>query len=155
MILLGGEPVISSNLSIFEEYIGILKQTMRINEIRCITNGLEITTYYAFLQNLGVTKYQVTLDGCRETHNKRRPAKNFKIDSFDTICNSIQLLLNNREDLEIRINIDKDNIHDISAIVSLIINKGWYKNLGKCLKVYIYPISENGVCSNVCYSDEA
>ncbi len=154
VILLGGEPVCQGNIQACEEYVKIIKEMFEIVEISCISNGLEIEKYYKKLKNMGVTKYQITLDGGEKTHNQRRPAYQSSINSFVAVCRSIDFLLQQKEDVEIRVNVDEKNLNEIELIIDLFIRNKWYKHIGENLRVYLYPISENGICTSLCYSNE-
>ncbi|MEY8366031.1 SPASM domain-containing protein [Anaerovoracaceae bacterium 41-7] len=154
-ILLGGEPVLSGNLEIFKEYISEARNLLQVDDIICVTNGLEVKKYYGLLKKIGITKYQITLDGMEKVHNLRRPAKNKSVNSFLTVCKTIDFLIDQNEDLEIRINVDQNNIAEINKIIQLAFDTKWYRAVNKGLRIYAYPVSENGVCSNICYSSEA
>ena len=82
-----------------------------------ITNGYEIDD--DFMDNLkdqNVKFVQVTLDGLEKTHNERRntfPATN----SFETIVNNIEKLVERNIEVVVRINIDQDNKDEIEPLL--------------------------------------
>ena len=153
--LLGGEPITEFNLNIIYNFFHSINECgVNINRIDCITNGLEVIQYYDRIKSLFNCNYQITLDGAEATHNKRRPARNRNVNSYKQVCESIDFLLKNQENVEIRINIDESNIDDIGKIINMVFKNNWYKYIGRTLSLYAYPISENGVCNNVCYSSE-
>lgn len=155
IVLLGGEPVYKGNINICHHYIKIIKSLFEIEDITCITNGLEIKKYYKELQEMGITKYQITLDGSEKLHNLRRPSYNKEINSFKEVCESISFLLRKGANLEVRINIDDENVGDILYLIELCFEKNWYKFIGKNMFIYLYPVSENGVCTSMCYTTES
>lgn len=67
------------------------------------------------LGNYQIAGIQITLDGCREDHNKVRRAGNGK-DSFQIILNNAKALLKNQIPVSLRINYTSVNIGKIAEI---------------------------------------
>lgn len=78
LVLYGGEPLIAYNECL--ELLKKCKEKCRIKDIELnagiITNGFLLSEEKArVLSEHGVSHAQITVDGSRETHNKRRPLK--------------------------------------------------------------------------------
>ncbi|MCR4422895.1 MAG: radical SAM protein [Exilispira sp.] len=148
--LMGGEPIIKENFNFYDVFFNKAKQKLGKFKVTCISNGLEIIDYFYKLLEYGVESYQITIDGDEKTHNKRRKTKN-SINGFENISNSIDQILKHNLNLEIRVNIDSNNIISLIELSNFILKKKW---LEKNCSIYIYPISENGCNSNLCYLPE-
>lgn len=107
----GGEPLLAMDI--------IKKLSSRINEIcknsnvHCetgiITNGYLLNEETAKqLKELEITFAQITLDGPREIHDKRRFTKEHK-PTFDTIVDNIKKASRYIDRISVRINIDSTN----------------------------------------------
>lgn len=108
-----------------------------------ITNGLLLTEDVAKeLKELGVTNAQVTIDGTREIHDKRRP----KIDngsSYDIILNNIAESAD-YIDIVLRINVDKNNLDDYVLVLDDIERLG----LKEKISIYIGHVQASNDCYN-------
>ena len=62
---------------------------------------------------------QVTLDGERKIHNKRRVFHDGS-GSFDAIWQNIRLALEKQIEVYIRVNVDSDNLESLPAVADLI-----------------------------------
>ena len=72
-----------------------------------------------------IESVQITIDGMEENHNKRR--KHFKNnDSFSKIFKNLELAVETKVVISIKINGDKSNVNDIEKLVALFKKKGWY-----------------------------
>lgn len=154
LTLLGGEPICKENIEILKEEIRSLRKYFIPVSTTCISNGLEIRNLYEEYKDLDINSFQITIDGNESIHNQRRPAINHGTNSFQEVVSSIIFLVEKGFNVEIRINIDNDNITSIKDIINLIFNYKLYKHLGSKLKIYAYPISENGLCTDICYLPE-
>ncbi|MGO5352915.1 hypothetical protein ACTQZD_05405 [Faecalicoccus sp. LCP19S3_G6] len=74
-----------------------------------VTNGLTIKEYNEIINTPNLTSVQLTLDGDMQTHDSRRMRKNGD-GTYHIIKNSIKLLLDSNINVDLRINVDKDNI---------------------------------------------
>ena len=107
--IIGGEPLLS-----YEKIIYFLT---KVQEIKCrfkrislITNGVFLTVKkYEELSRLGVSFFQITLDGIKEIHDTKRYGGNGE-GSFDTIIENVKKISyiypNNK--IIINYNLDKD-----------------------------------------------
>lgn len=139
----GGEP-----LMVFEE---IVQFTQKLNDF-CRESNIEPTysmTTNAFLLdfekaktliNLGVRKYQITIDGVKETHDKLRPHKNGS-GTWTTIIENLLALKNSNLDFNImiRVNYNKDVVEQISEFHEYVKN-----NFDERFTVFHHVISKWG-----------
>lgn len=112
-----------------------------------VTNGYllteEVVKYFDFIW---LKNIQITLDGDKETHNRRRPHVS-NSDSFERIMDNLEMLYTYCNfngywpNVNIRVNIDKTNEDDYPKIKNML-----YKKYGNFYHVY-YAIVEN---SNSC-----
>ena len=71
-----------------------------------------------------VNRVQVTLDGNRETHERRRPWRGGARSSFDAVVQGLERLIGHCE-LIVRVNIDRTNLADASSLLALFESRGW------------------------------
>lgn len=111
----GGEPLLYYNttiLPILQNIYPLLKSKGIEFASNFTTNGLLINQKILTDCNLfGVDHFQITLDGHRERHNKVRFV-NKERGSYDEIINNIKLILKNRINVTVRINISEDTLND-------------------------------------------
>lgn len=111
--LYGGEPLLS------KERIFYLHNKLQLLDKKIvysmITNGYLLTLEsYKELQKLPINKYQITIDGFQQNHNKNRPHKH-DIDSYSTILKNLSEIYNYcknsniQSNITIRVDIDKCN----------------------------------------------
>lgn len=118
----GGEPLLQ-----YEEMCSIMEQANEIcNQNKCdfmagiTTNGYLLTQEkIKKLKSLNVEWMQITLDGNRETHNKRRMLVNGG-ETFDIVLENVKQVLKEGIHVIFRINVDKENIDDISHLLDAI-----------------------------------
>ena len=123
ILLFGGEPLINMDVGFY--ILEKIKSDCNENKMgfssSIITNGtlLDIETIDR-LRSFNCRMIQITLDGVKEVHDRRRMYANGK-GSFDEII-SVLSLLNERNDIYtvIRINIDKKNISDVHDLLKYI-----------------------------------
>ena len=70
------------------------------------------------INEIGLSQFQITLDGGKELHNKTRFSNNIK-NSYDKIVSNIHLLCDKVENIniELRINYTPENIHTLTSIL--------------------------------------
>ncbi len=71
------------------------------------------------LSELEIKYIQITLDGCREYHNKKRPLENGE-GTFDKVMENIIKLSNKNIKINFRVNVDEENYSHISDVFKLI-----------------------------------
>lgn len=139
IIWYGGEPLLSMDVlnKISCKIISLCNENNIQYSSSIVTNGvlLDIDTAKILKEQCNVTNAQITIDGLRDLHNKRRRLKNNK-DSFDIILKNIDDI-KDIINVTIRVNIDKKNVMEINKLVDYLID---YKKLGNKVKINFYPI---------------
>ncbi len=122
----GGEPTLC--LRLIEQLSARLcalceKHGVRYLPSDIVTNGYLLTEKVAKrLKAAGITQAQVTLDGGRDTHNRRRPLQGGH-GTFDRILDNVAAV-RNILDIQIRINIDRSNADTAVAALDALVEHG-------------------------------
>lgn len=125
----GGEPLLKKDI--------VFELQSKINELAnkknitvssgMITNGYFLTKEVSDkLYNLGIYNIQVTIDGTKEIHDKKRILSNGD-GSFDVIMSNLKNI-NENIMVAIRINIDKNNVDNAPELIKSFVNSGLSKN---------------------------
>ncbi|GFR34199.1 radical SAM/SPASM domain-containing protein [Thermobrachium celere] len=121
----GGEPLLEKDiiLDLSTNFINICKENNAEYYAGIITNGVLLNKDIAKdLREICHVRFtQITIDGLEETNNKRRRLKN-GFNSFNIICNNIDECVDIL-DINIRVNIDKENQHDLPALIDYFNNR--------------------------------
>jgi uncharacterized protein len=128
IVLFGGEPLLNFDKNV--PWLNDIKNLCVENDLNLttsiVTNGTLITNEILdSLKEYNCKSIQVTLDGLKEIHDKRRIYKNGK-GSFDDVIRGIKLIKdkNNFANPTIRINIDKNNIKLTEELLNLLCDEG-------------------------------
>lgn len=128
IMLFGGEPLLNIKVGeiILKEIDSYCKERNVVLNTSIITNGVLLDEEkVTFLKKYNCKYVQITLDGIKEIHNKRRVSKDGS-SSFDKIVDTLKML-NTRTDFIkplIRINIDKNNINSTEELLSYLASEG-------------------------------
>jgi uncharacterized protein len=152
--LFGGEPLLngSHNKKVLTHFFSLCKK----NDIplAIVTNGYFLNDYLPQLIKLTIKEIQVTLDGTKEFHDKRRNVKDAS-GSFDRIVEAIDNTLKNDIPVNLRMVIDKDNLSDLPALADFCIEKKWVDNplfktqLGRNYELHYCNAESNKLFSRV------
>ena len=105
--LYGGEPLAKENREIIE-YI-VQKCDGTDNVFFAVTNGHDLDHYIDLLGSRKISLLQITLDGPKEIHDRRRIALD-KSSSYDKVLANIETALRDTDvSIRLRINLDKRN----------------------------------------------
>jgi len=134
--IMWGEPLMLTNKSIINH---ILKK-VEINDYRAniITNWIDITSFIPYLKSNVVEYIQITLDGTKDIHDKRRIFHDWR-GSFDIIMSNINEIIKNWIKTQLRVNVDKKNIKNLPELANLIVDK--FKDMSN-LHPYIYILQD-------------
>ena len=125
--IFGGEPLLNTPAK-KESIRQIIKEANKRHlDIALVTNGYHITEFIDILKEASIREIQVTLDGVRQVHDARRMLKGGK-GSFDKIAQGIDMLLEHRIPVNMRMIIDKENIQYLPEFACYAIQKGWTKS---------------------------
>ena len=126
VVFYGGEPLQYKNISIVKY---ILEQGKKNGySFKIVTNGADLQYFVPLLTQYDILKIQVTLDGPKEIHDKRRVRKGGK-GTFDDIVKGIDAVLDNGLPVGIRINVDSENLKYLPEFAQFYKEKGWYPRI--------------------------
>lgn len=133
----GGEPLLRFDL-MKKIYEGITKETsLKLVSNSIITNGYLINNAILdFFKSTNMNKIQITLDGEKVTHDKKRHLKDNLEGTFDKIISNIKLLSKQlpKSHIYVRVNIDKNNYKEFVNIYHFLHNDCDFNN-----NIYVYP----------------
>lgn len=141
----GGEPLLCKDTIFYlsTRLISLCNDLNITYHSKIITNGflLDYSTALKLKNECKIHSAQITIDGLKETHNNRRRLKNNE-DSFSTIMKNIDLC-KDIIDINIRINIDSNNITEVQSLVDLLLSK---KNWLNKVNFYFAPVQSTDKC---------
>lgn len=124
MALYGGEPLLVKNKSIVEK---ILQKGTSLGYTFTIpTNGVTVVDFLEILKRHS-TALQITLDGSKEIHDKRR-VKRDGTGTFDEIVKGVDAALEAGLTTILRTNLDRDNVRFLPQVLDFYTKKGWIDN---------------------------
>ena len=136
VIWFGGEPLL--NLSYIEKaskkFVELCKRNNLEYSSRVISNGLNIDKIASRIREFRISDIQVTLDGPKNYHNKRRISASGK-GSFDRIISNLKLL-KDPVNIIIRSNIDIYNLNECYELYHYVHSI----KLNKAVKLYFQPM---------------
>lgn len=147
--LMGGEPLLSENNSIIEQVVKNIEDNGY--SLSVVTNGYNLDKYINLLKRVKVNHVQITIDGVKETHDKRRILKG-GFGTYSKIMDNIKVALDDKIPISVRINADSQNIEELPEVANEYTKiKEIYKNL---FNPYIYIMSDGGCSGNKLIIDE-
>lgn len=133
VLLFGGEPLLIENMGIIKYIIDKCPD----KRFTVITNGYTLLEYEPLFENISVEYIQVTLDGKRETHNRRRRHAGGK-PTFDRIIEGVESCLKSGISIRIRMNVDMENLNQCLVLQEELLEA--YKGFGALLSTEVYPV---------------
>lgn len=128
----GGEPLLMPDtiFRLSKKFIDICAKKNIKYSSGIITNGFLLNNnIIKKLKKHRIISIQITIDGPRDIHNKRRKLRNGG-PTFDIILNNLKTLVNKTKvRVSLRINIDKDNYKRAPELLKLLEEKGLLKKL--------------------------
>lgn len=113
ILLYGGEPLLAENREIIE-YI-LYEGKKRGYKFKAITNGYDLNYFIDLLSPELINDIQITIDGTKDYHNKRRIHYK-KLPTFDKIIDNIELALKTNIKVSVRVNNDNKNLNDFLSL---------------------------------------
>lgn len=151
----GGEPLMALHVisSLTQRMLDICKKKHVEYEAHIVTNGYLLTREAVQeLLRCRVRQIQVTLDGNRETHNKRRPLAGGH-PTYDVIWNHLLALKDYEKELrvDLRVNVDKSNCEALADVAKAIRING----MEHFIRVYPGKVVSDGGCyqQDVCFEN--
>lgn len=137
----GGEPLLG--LSVIKNLTGrflMMEEKLGINyHGSMVTNATLITPKIAEeLYNLKIRTFQITLDGDRESHNKKRVYKNGS-GTFDKIIEAIKILSSYKGvNVVIRVNVDTEVVKNFEKLLDTLEDEG----LKRKIRIYFSKLEK-------------
>lgn len=152
----GGEPLLCLNIieRISREFMKIGQENSIPFQAKMVTNGFLLDKATVnLLRELKIDEIQITLDGIKEEHDKRRVLISGK-PTFDRIISNIEYA-SEHINIVLRINIDKNNITSAFELLNTLSKLGINK---KKVSPYLgFLRATTSACKNVannCFSEE-
>jgi uncharacterized protein len=119
----GGEPLLEHNRPIIE-YIMTRLRALGPTNFWAVSNATDLHIYRDLLGPDGISFLQITLDGPPEEHNQRRIYADGSA-TFERIARNITMALEQGVAVSVRLNIDRNNINDLTRLAQEMIDRGW------------------------------
>ena len=154
LTVFGGEPLLNSPKQ-KRLVVYLLKLANESNlEVCFVTNGYSLAEYADILKLANIREIQVTLDGIGSVHDTRRFLKGGGA-TFEKIVQGIDACLQARLPVNLRMVIDKENIHGLPEMAQFAIDKEWTKNeffktqLGRNYELHHCQVSSEKLFSRI------
>lgn len=132
----GGEPLLAESRPTVEY---IINKTLSLGKANfsAVSNGTELEAYKDLLGQDKISFIQITIDGTPSEHNQRRIYADGS-GSFEKIAQNITMALDLGVNINVRMNIDRNNINQLPELADEFISRGWnsYQNFS----AYTAPI---------------
>jgi uncharacterized protein len=122
--LFGGEPLRDTRAH--HELVGRFLAGARARriELAAVTNGHDLEAFLPALAAGPVKEVQVTLDGPRAVHDRRRPHAT-GAGTFDRIVRGVDALVAAGVPVNLRVVADRENLHALPELAALAAARGW------------------------------
>lgn len=153
VILFGGEPLLQPTYSCVEEVLKIADE--QDYSVEVVTNGVQLGSFVDLFdkKRTSIGQIQVTIDGPMDIHNKRRMYKSGD-GTFNKIVKNVEHLLEVNLPVNVRINVDQDNINHLPELIEFMEERGWV--LYPKFSCYVYPVTayNNPDKANLLHEDQ-
>lgn len=123
--LYGGEPLMRSTLPVIEHIVEMGRR--RETAFTATTNGVDLACFIHLLGPGAIERIQLTLDGPRAVHNRKRVGRAHPEGTYDIILGSIGLALSKGTAVSVRIHFDQ-NHHRAEEILRDLENRGYLRD---------------------------
>ena len=120
-VLYGGEPLMRENKTVVRDICEHARQ-MGL-KLEAITNGYDLEEYLDLLEEYEFVRLQVTVDGVGALNDCRRRHRD-GIPTYDKIMENVRLALERGIDIQLRVNVNRENIDGISDLIHDISARG-------------------------------
>lgn len=96
-------------------------------KIGAVTNGYELDEYLDLFEKLKLGRFQVTVDGTAKINDRRRIHKSGG-GSYERILKNIELALQRGIKISLRVNIGRENLHDMRNLIDDLTTRGFIGN---------------------------
>ncbi len=125
--LFGGEPLLATPAARRTVERMVEGTKARGLDLAIVTNGYNLASYVPLLATGRIREVQVTLDGTRPMHDRRRALKGGG-STFDPVVAGIDACLAANLRVNLRTVVDKENLQDFAGLAHFAIAKGWTKS---------------------------
>lgn len=132
----GGEPLLAANRPVVEHIMSGVRELGPVS-FWAVSNATELRAYDGLLGPEGIVQIQVTLDGPTDEHDRRRHYADGS-GSFERIADSVDFALAAGTAINVRLNLDRDNINSLPALAADMLRRGWPRH--PLFSVYTAPI---------------
>ena len=122
--LFGGEPLLETPRSRRTVERMVEGTAARGLDLAVVTNGYTLAGFVPLLSKGRIREVQVTLDGTREVHDRRRGLKGGGT-TFDRVVAGVDACLEAGLPVNLRTVVDKENIADFAGLAHFAIDRGW------------------------------
>ena len=122
--LFGGEPLRDTPGHVDRVRRFLAGARARGLEVAAVTNGHDLLAFAATLAEGPVKEVQVTLDGPRDVHDRRRPHAS-GAGTFDRVVAGVDALLAARIPVNLRVVADRENLEALPQLGELAAARGW------------------------------
>jgi len=119
--LYGGEPLLAKNIEVIRSICQNCKELDL--ELIVITNGYELENFIDFIKDFKIRFLQITIDGVASVNDRMRLHKS-GCGTYEKIMQNIKLALKNDIQINMRVNVNRDNLHRIKELVDDIKARG-------------------------------
>lgn len=127
LTLFGGEPLLPGKNAEATLERFLHKAAAHGLEVAIVTNGYTLESYMPLLERANIRELQITLDGPPEVHDGRRMLRNGQ-GTFEPIARGIDRALELNLPINLRINLDRDNLPSLPALADMAIARGWTRH---------------------------
>ncbi len=138
--VLGGEVIRSETFKGVETLVSALYDA-GARRFEAITNGFELAEHAAAMKAMGIGRVQITVDGPRAIHDKRRPVRLVRESSFERILDGIEACLGLGVLVNLRVNIDQRNIPHLPDLFEVFDSRGWLDD--PLFRGYLAPLERD------------
>ncbi len=138
--LFGGEPLTKSTIDIIDYIVNEKNKDGKYNFI-AVTNGHDLEYFHPYLGKGKIEELQITIDGPKPIHDKRRIALD-KSSSFDKIMKNLRCLIGKSDvDIQVRVNVDMRNLLYLDELMQTFQKNG----ILSAENIYVYTSKVTGI----------
>lgn len=132
----GGEPLLRRSRPVIECFMERARGAGPAS-FAAVSNATELDAYADLLGPDGIAVLQITLDGPQRRHDARRIYADGS-GSFERIARNIDLALERGAAVDVRMNVDRDNVGDLPDLAAYFVERGWASRGG--FSTYAAPV---------------
>lgn len=126
--LFGGEPLMPGRRARSSLEYFIARAEERGIDLALVTNGYHVTDYLDLVRPSSFREIQITLDGTRELHDRRRPLRSKapgNAGTFDRVTAGVDRALEEGHTVNLRVVLDRENMANLPELARFAAARGW------------------------------